>query len=143
MATEIPGDLRLTLRAGTVYYFQHRELSSPEPHYFIVVNTDPLCDQVLLLAVASSKVENVRERRRQMPAETVVEISPTEYVEFRVPTVVDCNRVFRKSLIELIDDRKRGLVKPKNDLPREALLRIQTGIKASPLVEEEAKMLIK
>ena len=143
MAPEVPLELRLTLRAGTVYYFQHRELTSPEPHYFIVVNTDPLHDQVLLLAVASSKVANVRERRRQMPAETVVEISPTEYAEFRVPTVVDCNRVFRKSLTELIDDRKRGLVKPKNDLPREALLRIQTGIKTSPLVEEEAKMLIK
>jgi hypothetical protein len=143
MALEIPGDLRLTLRAGTVYYFQHRELTSPEPHYFIVANSDPLRDQVLLLAVASSKVENVRQRRRQMPTETVVEISPAEYVEFRVPSVVDCNRVFRKSLIELIDDRKRGLLTPKKDLPRELLLRIQTGIKASPLVEEDAKALIK
>jgi hypothetical protein len=34
--------LRLTLREGSVYYFAERHLTSPEPHYFIVVNSDPL-----------------------------------------------------------------------------------------------------
>ena len=60
MASEVPWELRLTLRPGAVYYFQHRALTSVEPHYFIVVNSDPLRDQVLLLAVATSKVESVR-----------------------------------------------------------------------------------
>lgn len=41
--------LRLTLREGCVYYFVERHLTSPEPHYFIVVNSDPLTQQVLLL----------------------------------------------------------------------------------------------
>jgi len=142
MASEVPLELRLTLRAGTVYYFQHRALTSVEPHYFIVVNRDPLCDQVLLLVVASSKVESVRQRRRSMPPETLVEISPVQYEEFRLPSIVDCNRVFRKSLGELVQDHERGLLKPKKDLPSILLTRIQTGIKASPLVEEEAKTLI-
>jgi len=142
MASEVPLELRLTLRPGTVYYFQHRALTSVEPHYFIVVNSDPLHDQALLLAVASSRVQSVRQRRRFMPPETLVEISPIEYDEFRLPSIVDCNRVFRKSLAELVQDHQRGLLKPKNDLPSELLTRIQAGVKASPLVEEEAKALI-
>lgn len=143
MAPNVPWEIRLTLRAGTVYYFAHRGLTSPEPHYFIVANSDPLGDQVLLLAVASSKIETVRERRRNLPLETLVEIAPAEYDEFRVPSIVDCNRVFRKTLAELVEDQQRGLLKPKKDVPTDVLKRIQAGIKLSPLVEEEAKALIK
>lgn len=33
-------ELRVGLRAGSVYYFQSRELSSGEPHFFVVVNRD-------------------------------------------------------------------------------------------------------
>ena len=32
--TGIDLKLRLSLREGTVYYFTHHSLTSPEPHYF-------------------------------------------------------------------------------------------------------------
>ena len=143
MAGNVPWELRLTLRPGTVYYFQHRALSSAEPHYFIVVNSDPLGDQILLLAVASSKIETVRQRRRAQPAATLVEVSPAEYSGFRVPSIVDCNRVFRRSLAELVEDWKAGILQPKDDLPAALLARIQAGVKLSPLVEQESKALIR
>ncbi len=54
--------LRLSLREGSVYYFTERTLTSPEPHYFIVVNAHPLTQQVLLLSVVTSKVEEVKHR---------------------------------------------------------------------------------
>ena len=142
MAAPLPWEIRLTLRPGTVYYFQHRGLTSIEPHYFIVVNRDPIGDQVLLLAVSSSKVESVRQRRRQLPPATLVEISPAEYREFKLPSIVDCNRVFRKSLAELQVDWEAGNLKPKDDLPAALLAQIQAGIKLSPQVEDEAKALI-
>src|SRR5258708_30923466 len=104
MPVNIPWKIRLTLRCGTVYYFQHRDLTSAEPHYFIVVNNDPLTDQVLLLAVASSKIETVRQRRRALPAETLVEISPVEYGEFKLSSIMDCNPVFRKRLADVVVD---------------------------------------
>src|SRR5205823_2031000 len=103
-------------RAGTVYYFQHRRLSSVEPHYFIVVNSDPLGDELLLLAIASSKLESVRQRRRTLPPETLVEIAPTDYDEFTKQSIVDCNKLFRKSLAELVADWRRGLMTTKKDL---------------------------
>jgi hypothetical protein len=143
MAEPLPWELRVTLRPGTVYYFQHRALTSAEPHYFIIVNSDPIGDQVLLLAVASSKIGSVRQRRRNLPCETLVEIAPTDYAEFKLPSIVDCNRVFRKSLGELVADWKAGTVTPKDDLPAPLLARIQTGIKLSPQVEDEAKALIR
>ena len=143
MPPNLPWELRLTLRPGTVYYFQHRGLTSPEPHYFIVVNSDPLADQVLLLAVSSSKVETVRQRRRHLPPETLVEITPTEYGELKLPSIVDCNQIFRRSLAELAADWVAGNLKHKDDLPASLLARIQAGIKLSPLVEAEAKALIK
>jgi hypothetical protein len=142
MAVKLPGEIRVTLRPGTVYYFQHRSLTSIEPHYFIVVNRDPIGDQVLLLAVSSSKVESVRQRRRQLPPATLVEISPADYREFTRLSIVDCNRVFRKSLAELVADWEAGNLQPKDDLPASLLAQIQAGIKLSPQVEDEAKALI-
>ena len=143
MPANVPWEIRQTLRAGTVYYFQHRDLTSPEPHYFIVANSDPIGTQVLLLAVASSKIETVRQRRRSLPEETLVEISPAEYSEFKLPSIVDGNRVFRKSLAELAADWNAGNLKPKNDLPAALLARIQAAIQLSPLVEDEAKAMLR
>lgn len=68
--------LRVTLREGSVYYFADRSLTSGVPHYFIVVNSNPLKQEVLLLGVVTSKVAVVRQRRRFCP-ETTVEISPS------------------------------------------------------------------
>ena len=143
MPGDVPWEIRLTLRPGTVYYFQHRELTSVEPHFFIVVNRDPLRDQMLLLAVASSKLEKVQQRRRNLPSETLVVIAPHDYDEFKCLSIVDCNRLFHKSIAELVEDWRRGLMKPKKDLPPELLARIQAGVRLSPLVEEEAKALVR
>jgi hypothetical protein len=45
---KLPLELRLGLRAGSVYYFQSRELTSELPHFFILVNRDPKGKQLLL-----------------------------------------------------------------------------------------------
>ena len=74
--------LKLTLRAGSVYYFQERKLTSPEPHYFIVVNQEPFSRQLLVLTVVSSKVDNVKRLRQGLPG-TLVEIGPKDYDELK------------------------------------------------------------
>lgn len=87
---KISTTLRLTLREGAVYYFPNRSLTSPEPHYFIVVNSDPLSQTVLLLAVVTSQVEAVKLRRADC-RETLVEISPDEFKVFTKNSIIDCN----------------------------------------------------
>src|SRR4051794_14673110 len=102
MAAHIPWELRLTLRTGSVFYCTDRALTSPEPHYFIVVNSNPLDQHVLVLTVVTSQVEKVKRWRRDLPG-TVVEIGPSDYPELSVPSIVDCNSVFRRSLRELVE----------------------------------------
>lgn len=117
----VPWEIRLTLRPGTVYYMADRALTSAQPHYFVVVNGDPLGDEVLLLTVASSQIDSVKRRRRTEPESTVVEIPESEYADFTKDSVIDCNQVFTKSLPDLCAQWQRKEILPKRDLPSEIL----------------------
>ena len=134
-------ELRVGLRAGSVYYFQSRELTSGEPHFFVVVNRDPITTKLLLLTIVTSKVDKVRIRNRERP-NTVVEISPKEYDEFKVLSAVDCNVVLEKPLAELVGLVKRKEVRYHKDLPPEIFARLKTAVLASPLVADELKLLL-
>ena len=137
----LPMELRLGLRAGSVYYFQSRELTSGEPHFFVVVNREPITTRLLLLTIVSSKVEKVHLRNRERPG-TVVEISPQEYDEFKVLSAVDCNVVLEKPLAELVGLVRRKEVRYHKDMPAEIFARIRAAIQASPLVVDELKTLL-
>ncbi|HEY5232034.1 MAG TPA: hypothetical protein VIK35_00675 [Verrucomicrobiae bacterium] len=137
----LPMELRLGLRAGSVYYFQSRELSFGQPHFFIVVNRDPITTRLLLLTIVTSKVDKVRIRNRERP-DTVVEISPKEYDEFKVLSAVDCNVVLEKSLAELAGLVKRKEVRYHKDLPPEIFAKIKAAVLASSLVADELKLLL-
>lgn len=87
---KIDPKLALSLREGTVYYFAHHSLSSPEPHYFIVVNSEPVKQKILLLSVVTSQVAKVKLRRRSC-LETLVELYPADFDVLTKPSIVDCN----------------------------------------------------
>lgn len=135
--------LRLTLRRGAVYYLQHRRLTSPAPHYFVVVDHNPAGDEVLVLLVASSKVEDVKRRRQGLPAATLVEISPARYGEFSVPSIIDCNTWFSVSRGELLQKLQQGLAVEKAPMPEIVVAALRQGLLASPLVEEAVKMRVR
>lgn len=137
----LPVELRVALRAGSVYYFQSRELTSPEPHYFVVINQDPLGTRVLLLVIVTSKVEKVRLRNRHRP-HTVVEISPADYDELKVPSAVDCNTVLEKPLGELVDLVRCRQVRYHKDMPKPVFAKIRQAVLASPVVEDHLKSLL-
>lgn len=139
---QIPWEIRLSLRQGTVYYMRDRSLTSLEPHYFIVLNTDPIGDQILLLAVASSQVEKVKRRRGREPGSTVVEISEAEYAEFSKDSVIDCNQVFTKSLADLCAQWNRKEIVPKRDVPSDVLAKLRQGVRDSRLVSGADKQRI-
>lgn len=136
---DLPFELRLTLRCGTVYYFQHRALLSESSHYFIVVNTDPQRDTVLLLAVASSQVDKIRERRKGLPDETLVLVNPADYGAFTKPTMIDCNQVFELDRAELVARYQAQDLRSHPDLPSAVLNQVCDGILASPRVDEAHK----
>jgi hypothetical protein len=138
---KLPLELRLGLRAGSVYYFQSRELTSERPHFFIVVNRDPIRKQLLLLTIVTSNVAAARTRNHDR-LHTVVEISPQEYDEFKVLSAVDRNVVLEKPLAELVGMAERKEIRYHRDLPSELFAKIKTAILASRLVPEELKELL-
>lgn len=134
--------LRLVLRAGTIFYVQDRRLTSPEPHYFIVLNVTPLTDRHLILCVTSSQVEKVLRRCSSQP-ETAVLIHPADCPELARESIVNCNDVFTKSRPELADQvgRKEAVILGQLSAPLVEALR--TGILASPTVVDEIKAMLR
>lgn len=134
--------LRLTLREGSVYYFTERSLTSPEPHYFIVVNHDPLAQQVLLLSVVTSKVVDVKRRRAGCP-QTLVELSPEVFDVLKKLSVVDCNRLKTIPLSEFnVRFVGREIRCFDKDLPPALRKALRAAIHASALVPGELKALV-
>jgi hypothetical protein len=139
---KLPLELKLGLRAGSVFYFHARELSSDAPHFFVVLNRDPLGKELLLLTVFTSQIDKVRLRNRERP-ETVVEFGPTDYKPLDRPTAVDGNVILRRSISEMADLVRRKAVGYHPDLPSALLDRIRAASLASPVVEDEDKDLIR
>jgi len=135
--------IRATIRFGSVYYFPEESFSSPEPHYFIVINTDPLRDTVVFLICASSQIDNVRARRSTCPSETLVEIRPAQYIGFKVSSIIDCNYVIEKSIDQLIEKLSREELKIKEEMDASLVQQLREGILKSPVVERRIKELLK
>lgn len=135
-------ELRLGLRAGSVFYFQAREMLSEKPHFFVVVNADPLRDELLLLTVFTSQIDKVRQRNRER-LETVVEFGPADYGPLDRPTAVDGNVIVRRSLSEMADLVRRKEIAYHPELPAELLQRIRAALLSSPVIEDEDKDLIR
>ena len=137
----LPLELRLALRPGSVYYFQSRELTSGQPHFFVVVNRDPISTKRVLLTIVTSKVEAVRRRNRDR-AETFIEISPTDYKELKVDSAIDCNVVIEKPLLELVGMVQRNEVRYHRDLPVQIFAKLKAAVLASSVVAPEIKELL-
>lgn len=135
--------LRLTLRQGSVYLMQDRRLTSPVSHFFIVLNGTPLDDQVLLLAVATSQVASLKLRRRNLPAETVVELGPVDYPTFNRPSAVDCNSIFEMPMAELRERIRTRQAESRPDFPAPVVRMLVSGALASPMVTPAHKQLIR
>jgi|GEM_PF-870630 len=138
---KLPLELRLGLRAGSVFYFQAREMLSEKPHFFVVVNADPLRDELLLLTVFTSQIDKVRQRNRER-LETVVEFGPADFAPLDRPTAVDGNVIVRRRLSEMADLVRRKEIGYHPDLSGELLGRIRAALLSSPVIEDEDKDLI-
>ena len=134
--------LKLSLREGTVYYFAHHLLTSPEPHYFIVVNSDPLTQKVLLLSVVTSQVEKVKLRRKAC-LETLVEMTPETFGVLTKPSIVDCNDLKEIALTNFNAQFAAGTIKYfDQDLPAALRRALRKAIHSSIILSDEMKVLV-
>lgn len=142
---EIPGDLfELTLRQGSVFFMQHRDLTSPLPHFMIVINPDPYCSDYIVLGVITSKVEKCKKRAKMLKvkSETLVEIGPEDYPELSKQSIVDCNdpKLIRKQ--ELKEKKKHREIMDKDPVSSAIALKLLRGVLQSHIVKKEIKDLL-
>lgn len=134
--------LRLTLREGSVYYFPDRSLTSAESHYFIVVNRDPLSQRLLLVAVTTTKVGDVKQRRANCP-ETLVEFAPDSSNVFTKHCIADCNDLKQIALGDFNERFVRKAIEYfDKDLPIALRRALRRAIHASDILSNELKALV-
>ncbi|OGG36768.1 hypothetical protein A2110_00995 [Candidatus Jorgensenbacteria bacterium GWA1_54_12] len=141
---EIPASVRIlaTIQTGSVFYFEEEQLSSTEPHYFIVLNKDPRTEEFVILLCASSQIEK-RQRIAQslgFPPKTLVVITTKEYPLFTKETVVDCNKAFEKttqSLVEKLENRKFRVC--TEVMPTKIVEKLIAGVLASTQVSAQVQ----
>ena len=133
------------IETGSVYYFQEERLSSDEPHYFIVLNRNPRTEDFLMLVCASSQVDKRKRIARSLgfPKETLVVIPMSEYPTFKKESVIDCNRIFEKTIQSLIEKMENNQLKICEKLmPKEIVERIISGTLASDQVSERIRKML-
>lgn len=136
--------IKSAIKPGSVYYFPEASFSSPEPHYFVVLNHNPLTDTFLVLVCASSQVEKVKRRRqRTCPADTLVELSPAEYSAFSKPCIIDCNVIHEHTIDDLVNMRSKFDLKTKPEMPASLVELLRQAVIASPLVTGKIKAMLK
>jgi len=144
---EIPPAVRIRagIKTGTVYYFKEESHEQDAPwHHFVVINSRPASDSILILVCASSQVEKIKKNRKNLPSETLVEVSHLEYKDFVLPTIFDCNTVYEKTIsysIKKLQDGKLGAYNVDMDL--KTVEKLKAGVLASPLVRRELKKIVK
>jgi len=144
---DIPPNVRIlvTIKTGSVYYFEEEELSSDEPHYFVVLNQNPRTEEFLILVCASSQVEKRKQiaQRLGFPSETQVIISPSEYPLFSKDTIIDCNRVFEKTSQTLIEKLEQNKLKVCAEMMPDGILqKLVGGVLVSSQISEKIKKML-
>ena len=127
-----------TLRQGSVYSRQDRGLSSPEPHYFIVLSRNNKRDAGIVLTVVTSQVDKCKRRAETMrlAPESLVEIAVGEHPNLTKPSIVDCNAIFVRTADHIhatLDPAKGAAIAPLGDA---LLARILDGVRAAELPQD-------
>lgn len=134
--------IKSAIKPGSVYYFPEASFSSPEPHYFIVLNHNPLTDSFLVLVCSSSQIEKVKRRRRPCPANTLVDLSPAYYPAFSKPSIIDCNEVHEYTIDDLVNMIGKYDLKTKSEMSAELVTTLRRAVCGSPLVTGRIKVML-
>jgi len=135
---DIPAEVRIkaTIRPGSVYYFPSELLhGSVEPHHFIVINVDPINEDVILLVCSSSHVDTTLRINRSRP-DTVVVVTPDDYSALSCHSVFNCNDVFPYTIDEIVSRLADGTLKIEPEIAPEIVQKLRQAAITSPLVDK-------
>lgn len=131
--------IKSDITAGSVYYYNDPDLKATYSHYCIVINIDPSKDAVLLLVHASHRISKVKERRKDCPNETLVEVSPVQYSGFDKESIIDCNGVLERGVEMLRRTLAKGKLVKKPVMDLRLVRKLRKGVMASDQVAQRIK----
>lgn len=138
----IPADVNIqsTVRSGSVFLFNEDSFNCNKNHYFIVLNHQPLSDELLLLVWAKTLSEKVflHMESGNLPYATFIDIT-NKHSWSKKPTVIDCNNVIEKSINLLVDKLKKNNSKLIDQVDNKILVKLRKAVIMSPLVERHIK----
>ncbi len=136
--------LALTIKQGAVYYFTSSQLSSSEPHYFVVLNKSPIDDPIVLLGVATTKVRKKLEwvNKVGLPTNTIVIVRQGKSAVFSKETAFNCNQPTEMLATDFFDKCKFELFEYKGEIEQDILVEVIHAVQGSPMVTERIKELL-
>ncbi len=147
MAILFPADktIRLTLKGGAVYYFVEDSFVGKGPHYFVVLNKQPIADDglVFVCAVTLDIDAVTRVERMGYARETLIDVTSADYALFTRPTLFDCNNIVVQPINVLVEKMEAGELLVKDRVSETVLVKLRQGVIASRHVSEKIKKLIR
>lgn len=133
-------NIKSTVQSGSVFLFNEDSLGSDKNHYFIVLNHQPLSDELLLLVWARTLSEKVyiHIELSGLPYNTFVDITG-KYNWSKKPTIIDCNKLIEKSIDILINKFEENKLTMIGQIDKNILVKLREGAINSPLVEGHIK----
>ena len=138
--TRIPPEIiRASIKTGSVYYFTEDSFSTSDPHYFVVLNCNPLTDEVIILVCASSQIQKTLKRRSYCAPETFVIVTPEEYEDFSEITIFDCNRTINRTIDDIVKKYSDGALNIKTEMNETLVSKLKHAVLASRQIEPRIK----
>lgn len=135
----------LELKVGSVLYADEESFTSDEPHNLVILNHNPMTDEVLILVCATSDVASRVNwvKRSGFPSETLVIVDQNDCDFLKRESVFNCNDVIKSSVDVVCSKYKDKKLKFKGCVNDEIIQKMHNGVIASPRVEESIKNLIR
>ena len=137
--------IRNGIREGAVYYVSVEEIANGDPHYYVILNSSFAQGSHIIMVLATSQIAKKREyiALRELPECTLVVIQKSEYPHFSKETAFNCNEVHVRTMEYLIQKLRNGELKTfQEDIREEILTLLRNGVRASPVVENNIKLLL-
>ena len=134
-----------TIKEGSVYYFVQSHFPSSEPHYFVILNPNPMDSTSLIVVNTTSNVKGREKfvKSRKFPESTLVKVGPSDCSFLRKTSVFDCNKPGEYTPQKLVERCKKGAFRHKDAISEKVLRQLKEGLEASPMVEERIKRIVR
>lgn len=132
------------IKQGSVFYFVEESFHSKKPHYFVVLNREPLKDEGVALVCAVTLDIGAIERceRRGLEKVTLIDVTPEDCKFLKHVSLFDCNEIITKPVATLLSKLSTKKLLHCGTISQPILEKLRFGVHASRLVSGKVKKML-